>query len=176
MKKRTVNVLMQDPNHLISPRCAANAHFYPTLTEHEKGRVFAAVRTCATERANAAQYRKLLAERAQLIPTFHLFKMLVLEDLRTAYSEDRLNRTRAAKNRRLSWMALFKPFAALRGIDKALVIQALDRSGNYQCELTDKTQPDMWERFVRLGADYGIEEEELDTLSRRAQERGKKRA
>lgn len=45
-----------------------------------------------------------------------------------------------------------------------------------QCELTDKAPPDMWERFVKLGADYGIEEEELDALYRRAQERGKKRA
>lgn len=102
-----------------APRLAANALFYPMIGAHEKAQVFAA------GRANAAQHQKLLAERARLIPTFHMFRSLVLEDLREAYSEDRINRTRAAKNRRMSWMALYKPFAALRDIDKALVIRAL---------------------------------------------------
>lgn len=157
-------------------RLAANAHFYPTLAAHEKAQIFAAVRANATGRANAAQHQKLLAERARLIPTFHVFRSLVLEDLRVAYNEDRLNKTRAAKNRRLSWMALYKPFAALRGINKALLIQAIDRGGNYRCELIDKIQPDLWQQFIKLGAGYGITETELDALYRRAQARGQQRA
>jgi len=79
-------------------------------------------------------------------------------------------------NRRLSWIALYKPFAALRGIDKALLIRALDRSGNYRCELVEREAPDFWERFIKLGAGYGITEVQLSALYQRAQEQGQKRA
>lgn len=152
-------------------RRAADAHFYPTITAHSKAQVFAAVRAWATQRSNVAQQRQLLAERAQLIPTFHVFRALVLEDLRAAYDEDRRNQTRAAKNRRLSWMSLYKHFAALRGIDQALLIQAVDRSGNYRCERIDKTPtstPNQWRKFVELAAAYGISETELSALYQQA--------
>lgn len=157
-------------------RLVANAHSHLTLTAHDKAQIFAAVRAGATGRANAAQHQKLLVERARLIPDFNLFRSLVLEDLRAAYDEDRLNKTRSAKNRRLSWMALYKPFAALRKIDKALLIRAIDRSGHYRCELSDKVAPDQWQQFIKLGAAYGITEAELDALYRRAQARGKQLA
>ena len=157
-------------------RLIANAAFYPNINADRKAQVFAAVRANAGARANAAQHQKLLAERARLIPDFHVFRALVLEDLRQAYQDDRLHKTRAAKNRRLSWTALYKPFAALRGIDQALCIQALDRSGNYRCELIDAVPPpDQWQRFVKLGAVYGITEAQLTTLYRQ-QTRGKQRA
>ena len=133
-------------------RLAANAICYNPITAQNKAQVFAAVRACAQGRANAAQHQELLAERARLIPTFHVFRALVLEDLRAAYDEDRLHKTRSAKNRRLSWLALYKPFAALRDIKKALDIKALDRSGNYQSELVEREAPDKWHRFVKLGA------------------------
>ena len=142
----------------------------------DKALVFVAVRACAQGRGNAVQHRSLLAERGRLIPTFHVFRALVLEDLREAYVEDRQNKTRSAKNRRLSWIALYKPFAALRGIDKALLIRALDRCGNYRCELVEREAPDLWDRFVKLGAGYGITEAQLSALYQRAQEQSQKRA
>ena len=133
-------------------RLAANAICYNPITAQNKAQVFAAVRACAQGRANAAQHQELLAERARLIPTFDVFRALVLEDLRAAYDEDRLHKTRSAKNRRLSWLALYKPFAALLDIKKALDIKALDRSGNYQSELVEREAPHEWHRFVKLGA------------------------
>ena len=157
-------------------RCAANAVFHHLIDAHDKAQVPAAVRACAQGRANAAQHKELLAERARLILTFHVFRSLVLEDLRIAYGEDRLNKTRSAKNRRSSWLALYKPFAALRDIKKALDIKALDRSGNYQCELIEREPPDEWRRFVKLGAGYGITEAQLMALYQRAQEQNRKRA
>ena len=157
-------------------RCAANAVFHHLIDTHDKAQVLAAVRACAQGRANAAQHKELLAERARLIPTFHVFRALVLEDLRAAYDEDRLNKTRSAKNRRSSWLALYKPFAALRDIKKALDIKALDRSGNYQCELIEREAPDEWRRFIKLGAGYGITEAQLMALYQRAQEQNQKRA
>ena len=131
-------------------RRAANALFHHQIDKHDKAQVLAAVRACAQGRANAAQHKELLAERARLIPTFHVFRSLVLEDLRAAYDEDRQNKTRSAKNRRLSWLALYKPFAVLRGIKKALDIKALDRSGNYQCELVEREAPDEWRPLCKV--------------------------
>ena len=157
-------------------RLAANAGFHHLIDAHDKAQVLAAVRACAQGRANAAQHKALLAERARLIPTFHVFRALVLEDLRAAYDEDRLNNTRSAKNRRSSWLALYKPFAALRDIKKALDIKALDRGGNYQCELIEREAPDEWRRFVKLGAGYGITEAQLMALYQRAQDQIQKRA
>ena len=101
-------------------RRTANAVFHLQIDAHDKALVLAAVRACAQGRANAAQHKELLAERARLIPTFHVFRSLVLEDLRAAYDEDRQNKTRSAKNRRLSWIALYKPFATLRDIKPAV--------------------------------------------------------
>ena len=157
-------------------RCAANAVFHHLIDAHDKAQVLAAVRACAQGRANAAQHKALLAERARLIPTFHVFRSLVLEDLRAAYEEDRLNKTRSARNRRLSWLALYKPFAALRNIKKVLDIKALDRSGNYECVLVEREAPDEWNRFVKLGAGYGITEADLYALCQSVQARGQKRA
>ena len=157
-------------------RRTANAIFHHLIDAHDKAQVLAAVRACAQGRANAAQYKALLAERARLIPTFHVFRSLVREDLRAAYGEERLNKTRSAKNRRSSWLALYKPFAALRDIKKVLDIKALDRSGNYQCELIEREAPDEWRRFVKLGAGYGITEAQLMALYQRAQEQNQKRA
>ena len=151
-----------------APRCADDVHLQPSMSAHHKQEVLAMVRTCITVRTNAAQHIKRLAEHAQLIPSFHLFRALVLEDLRAAYDDDRTNQTRCAKNRRLSWMALFKPFAKQNSINQALHIQALDRSGNYQCDLIDKAPRDQWEQFVKLGAVYGIGEAKLNTLYQEA--------
>jgi hypothetical protein len=137
-------------------RLAANAVFHPLIDARDKALVFVAVRACAQGRGNAAQHRSLLAERAGLIPTFYVFRALVLEDLRDAYCEDRENKTRTARLRRLSWLTLFKSFARLHRIDQVLKISALDHSGNYACELVDKEAPDLWDRWIALGCRLGV--------------------
>ena len=134
----------------------ANAVFHPLIDARDKALVFVAVRACARGRANTAQHQKLLAERAGLIPSFNVFRALVLEDLRDAYCEDRENKTRTARLRRLSWLTLFKPFARLHRIDQVLKIRALDHSGNYTCELVDKEAPDLWSRWIDLGSRLGV--------------------
>jgi hypothetical protein len=147
----------------------------PRMNAHDNARVPASVRAGASGQANAAQHRALLAERARLIPSFNQLRALILEDLREAYGEDRLHHTRQAKNRRASWLVLYRPFARLNGINQMLRIKALDRSGNYGCELIDKEPPDMWAQFVRLGEHYGIAEAELSALYQRAQTKKQQR-
>lgn len=145
--------------------------FYRLIDPRDKARVLSAVRECAAGVASAAQHRTLLAERARLIPDFSAFRSLVLEDLREAYIEDREMKTRGAKNRRRVWLNLFKPFARLHKIGERLVIRALDRSGNYECALVEREAPDLWGKFVRLGAGFGMSEAELVELYRRTQTR-----
>ena len=157
-------------------QAAVNSIFYHLIDARNKARVFAAVRECAAGRATAAQHKKLLAERARLIPTFHVFRSLVLEDLREAYIEDRQNKTREAKYRRLAWLTLFRHFAKRNRISQALKIQALDHSGNYACELLDQEAPDQWGKLVKLAAGFGIDEAELMVLYQHAQERSRKHA
>lgn len=177
MKLRTIAPAGRGPEAEKEQALRAGPHvFYRLIDPRDKARVLSAVRECAAGVASAAQHRTLLAERARLIPDFSAFRSLVLEDLREAYEEDRLQKTRAAKNRRRVWLNLFKPFARLRQIKEALVIRALDRSGNYECALVEREAPDRWGKFTELGARFGISEADLIALYERARERAKKRA
>ena len=69
-------------------RLADYAFVHSLIDEHDKAR-FAAMRACVQGRANVAQHKQLLAEHTRLIPTFHVFRALVLEDLRAAYDKAR---------------------------------------------------------------------------------------
>ena len=156
-------------------RQAADALFPDLINAHDKAQVLMAVRASAGTSTNVAKERQLLAEEAKRIASFEEFLALALEDLREAYLEDRANKTRRAKYRRLSWLTLFKYFAKARGIEQALVIRALDRQGNYECELVDRGMPGSWGKFVKLAAVCGIPEEELFALYRQSQQERAKR-
>lgn len=64
------------------------AFVHSLIDEHDKAQ-FAAMRACAQGRANVAQHKTLCAEHARLIPTFHVFRSLVPDDLRAAYDKAR---------------------------------------------------------------------------------------
>ena len=126
--------------------------------------ILAAIRGGAAGRSNAYANRRALLAKASWFTDFDHFRRLCLGDLRQAYIDDRRDKTRTTKNRRLTWLAMFRCFAAHAGIDQDLEIIALDRQGNYACNLIDPTPVDDWERFVRLGAQFGITEQELTAL------------
>ena len=69
-------------------RLADYAFVHSLIDEHDKARL-AAMRACVQGRANVAQQKTLRAEHTRLIPTFHVFRALVLEDLRAAYDKAR---------------------------------------------------------------------------------------
>lgn len=122
------------------------------------------IRGGAYGRTNAYANHRALQAKAGWFTGFAHFRSLCIGDLRQAYDDDRRDKTRTTKNRRLTWLAMFRCFAIHAGIDKDLEIIALDRQGNYACNLTDKSPADDWEKFVRLGERFGIAEEELDAL------------
>ena len=132
-----------------------------------KARLFLFTRAYAGARQSAQESRKRLREAAGLVPGFFQFRQWCLEDIKAAFHEDRLQGTRLARNRRLAWLHLFKYFARLHRIERALRISALDRQGNYSCELIDKTEPDRWGRLVHLAREFGIDERELLALAER---------
>lgn len=132
-----------------------------------KARLFALTRAWGAQRTSAMEHRRRLQEAAGLVPGFERFRQWCLEDIKAAFFEDRQSGTRLAKNRRLAWLHLFKYFARLRKLDRALEIRALDRQGNYTCELVERTQADRWGRLVRLAAEFGIGERDLLALCER---------
>ena len=133
-----------------------------------KARLFLFTRAYAGQRASVCEYRKRLQELAGTILGFGQFRQWCLEDMKDAFLEDRQKGTRQAMNRRMAWLHLFKHFARLHRIAQALEIRALDRQGNYSCELVEKTEPDRWGEFVRLARRFGIGERELSALAERA--------
>jgi hypothetical protein len=65
-------------------------------------------------------------------------------------------------------------YAKQSGIDgQAIRIIPLDRQSNYACELVDRAARDDWQKFVRMGEQFGIDEAALlalcgDALMRKA--------
>lgn len=156
-------------------RSAGAAFSRATLSEseHQKARLFAFTRAYGAARTSAFEHRERLKEAAGLIPGFSAFRHWCLEDIKAAWLEDRERKTRQAKSRRLTWLHLFKPFARLHRIGQALEICALDRQGNYLCELVERAAPKRnWGQLVRLAREFGIQESDLLAL---ADEAGRKR-
>ena len=135
-----------------------------TRLEETDAIVLAAIRAGAHARGHAATLRRALRDNARLFADFNHFSRLCLGDLRDAFIEDRQAHTRLAKNRRLTWLAMFRYFAAHAGIDRDLKILALDRQGHYACRLIDRVPPDEWGKLVRLAHAFGITERELNAL------------
>lgn len=126
--------------------------------------ILAAVRHGALQRTDAAQNSRKLKEKARLLQGFEHFRRLCLGDLRQAFGEDRLHKTRSLKNRRLTWLALYRHYAAYSGEARRLKIAALDRQGNYRCELVDPPPDDGWDKLVNQAQAFGISEKDLMTL------------
>jgi hypothetical protein len=98
----------------------------PRINAHDKASALSAVH--AGGQAHAAQHRALLADWAKLIPGIIQLHALVLKDLREAYCENRLHHTRQTKNRRASWLALYRPFTIRHGIRQSLRGRCLAKS------------------------------------------------
>ncbi len=126
------------------------------------------VREGAGTRRHSLSRRRALEEKARYLTGFEHFRRLCLSDLRHAFHEDREQGTRCQKYRRLTWITLFRYFAEHRDIPQHLHIEALDRQGNYACELTD-THPEQetdWDKLVRMAKQFGIRERQLMALRR----------
>jgi hypothetical protein len=152
---------------LLAKRTPAGAVFSrAALPEsgYPKARLFSFTRAYGAARTSAFEHRERLKEAAGLIAGFGAFRQWCLEDIKAAWLEDRQQGTRQAQNRRLAWQHLFKHFARLHKIERALKIEALDRQGNYRCELVEKSEPNRWEQLLRLGRTLGIPAHKLRSL------------
>ncbi|OFZ67413.1 MAG: hypothetical protein A2V79_12465 [Betaproteobacteria bacterium RBG_16_56_24] len=129
------------------------------------------IRCGARGRADAATLRRALRDKAHLITCFNHFSRLCIGDLREAYIGDRQTKTRTAKNRRLTWLAMYRHFAAHADIKRDLQIIALDRQDNYACNLIDRKPPDEWGKLVSLAQSFGITEGEIEALYQHKQAR-----
>ena len=169
-QSRTLSASSSTPFSPMKPMRAAPASLalvppLPALIEPEqKVQILAEIRACAVVFGNIAEHRKRLAQLARLIPDFSVFRILCLEDIQYAWIEDRKQKTRYARSRRLAWRYLFKPFAQIHGITQTLSIKALDRQGNYACALVDHKAPSRWDTFMSLGLNLGIPQHDLDVL------------
>ena len=128
--------------------------------------ILTVVRASAASRTSASAHRRLLQEKAHDIADFEHFQRLCLGDLRQAFTEDRIHGTRTLKHRRLTWLTLFRYFAAHTHLHQGVAITALDRQGNYACTLTEPTPAveSDWDKLVRLAKPFGIHERELTAL------------
>lgn len=142
-----------------------------TRSGENSAAILATIRAGAQMRGCAAALRRALRDKAHLFADFNHYSRLCIGDLREAYLEDRQNKTRSAKNRRLTWLAMYRHFAAHAGIVKNLEIIALDRQGNYACRLTDKAPPDEWGKLLQLAGTFGITGRELEALLQSKQAR-----
>ena len=114
----------------------------------------------------------LLKEAASLVSDYPAFQSVCAESLLQAWHSDRLSGKRELHNRRRAWLRLFRHFAPLHGIVSDLRIRALDRSGEYVCELVAK--PDRgpaWRDLVWRAREFGIYANELEGLAVRADKR-----
>ncbi len=143
-----------------------------TPSDQRDALILAVVRASSDTRTHAAAHRRALQAQARHLTGFEHFRRLALSDMHTAFHHDRHNATRTAKNHRRTWLALFRYFAKLQGIQQELKITALDRQGNYACKLTDPTPgADPWIKLVRLAREFGITEKALTALWQSEQER-----
>ena len=126
--------------------------------------ILAVIHTGVLGRRDALAHRNALKDKARLFADFGHFSSLCVTDLRDAFNDDRAARSRMAKNRRRTWLAMARYFAQHAGIDQAIRIIALDRQGNYACQLVDKIARDDWQKFVQLGQQFGVDEDALRAL------------
>ena len=95
------------------------------------------------------------------------FRALCLQDLSETWHEDQAARVRTVHNRVQTWKRLFTYFARPRGLQTKVRIGALNYAGGYECELVPKQPPDLWERFIDVGAQVGVPMTELMSLHRK---------
>ena len=126
--------------------------------------ILAVIHTGVLGRRDALAHRSALKDKARLFADFGHFSSLCVADLHDAFNDDRAARSRMAKNRRRTWLAMSRYYARHAGIDQAIRIIALDRQCNYACELVDKVARDDWQKFVQLGEQFGIDEDALLAL------------
>lgn len=126
--------------------------------------ILAVIHTGMLGHRDALAHRSALKDKARLFADFDHFSRLCVTDLRDAFNDDRAARSRMAKNRRRTWLAMSRYYARHAGIDQAIRIIALDRQGNYACQLVDKVARDDWQKFVQLGEQFGIDEAALLAL------------
>ena len=140
--------------------------FNPTDTQ-----ILISIRASASARGKLATLHSGLQQRACLFTDFNHFSRLCLKDLRQAFADDRKSKTRLTKNRRRTWFTMFRYFAAHADIRRTLEIRALDRQGNYTCQLIDRVSPDEWDKLLRQAQIFGITEAELSALLKSKQAR-----
>lgn len=134
------------------------------ISEGVNDAILQVIRANVIGRCNAMAHRRALNEKACLIVDFDHFRRLCVGDLRDAFNDDRQPRSRMARNRRRTWLAMFRCYAKYAGIEQGIRIVALDRQGHYACELVDNIRKDEWSRFVRLAENFGIDEVSLERL------------
>lgn len=139
---------------------------------HEKIVAFLDARD--TGYAGIERGRTLLREAAALIPDFPVYQSLCAQTMRSAWEADRASGNRTAHNRKVRWMRLFPYFAAGHGLNATLRIRALNRSGDYVCELlSKKDRGARWALFAQMGREFGIFPNQLEHLAERAEKRMK---
>lgn len=139
----------------------------PDVASIRDAAILATVRHGAGGRRNNLSHRRALKEKASYLTGFEHFRRLCLTDLRHAFNDDREEGARSLKYRRLAWLTLFRHFADHYRIEKSLRIEALDRQGNYACELIDvsSSEEDDWTKLVALAKQFGIRERDLRALA-----------
>ena len=109
------------------------------LATPDRDRIFTIMRHKNHGMAQLRHMIALLKEAAGLVPDYPAFESVCADSLRQAWHSDRLigriAQTGDLHNRRRAWLRLFRHFAPLHGIASDLRIRALDRSGEYVCEL-----------------------------------------
>lgn len=140
------------------------AHPAPVPSEDINNAILAVIHTGVLGHRDALAHRSALKDKSRLFADFGHFSRLCVTDLRDAFNDDRAARSRMAKNRRRTWLAMARYYTQHAGIDQAIRIIALDRQGNYACELVDRVARDDWQKFVQLGQQFGIEEDALLAL------------
>lgn len=137
------------------------AHPAPVPPEDINNAILAVIHTGVLGRRDALAHRSAVKYKARRFAHFGHFSSLCVTDLRDAFNDDRTARSRMAKNRRRTWLAMARYYARHAGIDQAIRIIALDRQGTYACQLVNKVARDDWQKFVQLGEQFGITEEAL---------------
>ena len=156
------------PTTPAQPAPTAASLFFDTgigTADQRDAAILATVRATSNTHTHATIHRRALREKARYITGITHFRRLALSDLREAFLDDRAHGTRSAKNRRRTWLALFRHVAELQKIPQRLQITALDRQGNYACNLIDPLpRQSHWPKLVRLAQEFGITEKALTAL------------
>lgn len=140
-------------------RVVSAASVKPTLSREQQLEIRAelggARRNADTLKINVHHQRARLERIAGRIPDFASYRKIVIDDLRDAWYHDRMHNERTVSNQVEQWKRLFPYWAARVGERLAVKIHSLGHSGAYECQLVDRTLPDVWETFFDAGVAAG---------------------